>query len=156
MNRLDDGPFSQAAVLDVTGTLPKYRPETAEKRYIAGAKSRDRSQFNRGGKKILNAFDEDEDEDVDVDVEMMDFGQSEGIKLNAVAFKNKNSFLDHKPDFGRTESKFKKLPVLSNNNSDSNIEFDAPDVSYLIIGREDMQKPLKPNLKVKVTLSKEM
>ena len=127
MNRLDEGPFSQAAALDVTGTLPKYRPETAEKRYIAGARSKDRNQFNRGGKKILNAFDEDED--VDIDVEMMDVGQSEGIKLNTIAFKNKDSFLDHKPDFGRADSKFKKLPMLSNNHSDDDMEFDAPDVS---------------------------
>jgi hypothetical protein len=44
-----------------------------------GARSREKSQFNRGGKKMLNAFDEDED--VDIDVDMIDLEQSQGIKV---------------------------------------------------------------------------
>jgi hypothetical protein len=83
VNRLDDDPFSRAPALDVTGTVPKYRPETAEKRYIVGARSREKSQFNRGGRKMLNAFDEDED--VDIDVDMIDLEQSQGIKIKTFA-----------------------------------------------------------------------
>lgn len=60
---------------------------------------------------MLNAYEDDENADVDVDA--IDLEQSAGDKLRKLPQKQTTSFLEHKPDFRRDDSKFKKLPILS-------------------------------------------
>ena len=114
-NRVNEAlSLNRASDFDLSGKLPKYRPQTAEKRYVDGT-----VKSTVKHKKALQAFC---DEDAEVSEDDAHHQDSKRIL--------KPSFLE-KPDFSRDHGDTGNFGDIEPGIKESKLELDAPEISNI-------------------------